>query len=111
MNIIQYDDTFSCDELWALAKTIHETYPDFECLYIPKSITVMENIGAEDLYALVDKIWVALEKIREERPEEYRKAYDNRLAIIRDKQWKEAMDQARNKTKIIRNKYLTFSQI
>lgn len=91
MNIIQYDDNFNAEELWALAKTIHETYPDFECLYIPKSVTIMENLNAEDLFAIIDKIWVALEKIKEERPEEYKEAYDNRVATIRDKQWKEVI--------------------
>jgi hypothetical protein len=99
MNIIQYDDSFNAEDLWALAKTIHETYPDFECLYVPKSVSLMEKLNAEDLFAIGDKIWVALEKIREERPEEYEKAYNNRLVVIRDKQWKEAMEQARNKTK------------
>ena len=99
MNVIQFDDNLSAEDLWALVKTIHETYPDFECLYIPKSVTLMENLNAEDLFNISDKIWVALEKIREERPEEYRQAYNNRMAAIRDKQWKEAMDQARNKTK------------
>jgi hypothetical protein len=99
MNIIQYDDSFNAEDLWALAKTIHETYPNFECLYIPKSVSIMENLNAEDLFAIIDKIWVALEKIREERPEEYGKAYDNRLATIRDKQWKEAIEQSNNKTK------------
>ncbi len=94
MNIIQYDDTFSCDELWALAKTIHETYPDFECLYIPKSITVMENADAEDLFAIADKIAIALDKIREERPEEYKKAYNNRMVIHRDEQWKKVIKKA-----------------
>lgn len=99
MNVIQYDENLNAEDLWALAKTIHETCPDFECLYIPKSVTLMENLNAEDLFYLSDKIWVALEKIREERPEEYRQAYNNRMAAIRDKQWKEAMDQAHNKTK------------
>ena len=100
MNIIQYDDTFNSNEVWALAKTIHEMYPDFECLYIPKSITVMENLDAEGLFAIVDKIWVALEKIKKERPEEYKRAHNNRLAVIRDQQWKEVVkkqNEARNK--------------
>ena len=37
--------------------------------------------------------------LKKERPEKYREAYHNRLAVIRDEQWKEAMDEARNKTK------------
>ena len=94
MNIIQYDDTFSANELWALAKTIHETYPDFECLYIPKSITIMENVDAEDLFAIADKIAIALDKIKIERPEEYEKAYDNRMVIHRDEQWKKVIKKA-----------------
>lgn len=103
MNIIQYDDSFSAEDLWALAKTIHETYPDFECLYIPKSVTLMEKLSAEDLFVIIDKIWVTLEKIKEERPEEYRKAYDNRVAVIRDKQWKEAIDRIKTKQKSNKN--------
>lgn len=91
MNVIQYDDNFNAEDLWALVKTIHETYPDFECLYIPKSVTLMENLNAEDLFAIIDRIWVALEKIKEERPEEYKKAHDNRMITIRDKQWKEVI--------------------
>jgi hypothetical protein len=59
----------------------------------------MENLSAEDLFVIIDRISVALEKIRKERPEEYREAYDNRLAVIRDEQWKEAMDKAYNKIK------------
>lgn len=94
MNIIQYDDTFSSDDLWALAKTIHETFPDFECLYIPKSITVMENVDAEDLFAIADKIAIALDNIKIERPEEYEKAYNNRMVIHRDKQWRKVIKKA-----------------
>ena len=40
-----------------------------------------------------DKIGVALEKIKKERPEEYEKAYNNRMVILRDKQWKEVIKQ------------------
>lgn len=94
MNIIQYDDTFSSDDLWSLAKTIHETFPDFECLYIPKSITVMENVGAEDLFAIADKIAIALDNIKIERPEEYEKAYNNRMVIHRDEQWRKVIKKA-----------------
>ena len=91
MNVIQYDDNCCVEDLWALAKTIDETYPNFEYLCVPKSVSLMENLNAEDLFAIGDKIWVALEKIREERPEEYKKAYNNRIATIRDEQWKEVI--------------------
>jgi hypothetical protein len=46
---------------------------------------------------------VALENIREERPEEYKEAYNNRMVTIRDKQWREAINKSRgdrNETRI-----------
>jgi hypothetical protein len=64
----------------------------YDVIAVPSSVDLMIEATAEALFSIGDQIWVALEKIREERPEEYRKAYANRLAVIRDEQWKEAMD-------------------
>lgn len=59
----------------------------------PTVTQLLINIPAEDLFYIGDKIGVALEKIKEERPEEYEKAYNNRMVILRDKQWKEIIKQ------------------
>ena len=84
------------NDLWGYLK---DKCPEDTLLFLPNSVRLLIDAPAEQLFNISDQIWVALEKIREERPEEYRKAYDSRLAIIRDKQWKEAMDQAYSKTK------------
>ena len=92
MNILTYDETIDIYQLIALRDHLMKELPEQEFLFVPKGIEWMSEGSAEYLFDLIDKIWIALEKIREERPEEYRKAYDNRMATIRDKQWKEAMD-------------------
>ena len=92
MNILYYDDKIPLEEIYDIWKSIRVKLPEEELLVLPNSFQLLINVPAEDLFSIGDKIWVALEKIREERPEEYRKAYDSRLAVIRDKQWKEAMD-------------------
>ena len=99
MNILYYDDTLPLDVIYDIWQSIKINLPEEELLALPNSTQLLINIPAEDLFNIGDKIWVALEKIREERPEEYQQAYNNRMATIRDKQWKEAMDQAYNKTK------------
>ncbi len=99
MNILYYDDKIPLEEIYDIWRAIKVKLPEEELLALPSSTQLLINVPAEELFNIGDKIWVALEKIREERPEEYRKAYDNRLAVIRDKQWKEAIDQAHNKTK------------
>ena len=99
MNILYYDENITYEHLDALWHHIKDKYPEEALLFLPNSVQLLINTSAEQLFDIGDKIWGALEKIREERPEEYQKAYDNRLAVIRDKQWKEAMEQARNKTK------------
>lgn len=99
MNILYYDENTSCEYLNDLWDHLKDKYPEGTLLFLPNSVRLLIDASAEQLLNISDQIWVALDKIREERPEEYRKAYDNRLAVIRDKQWKEAMDQAYNKTK------------
>lgn len=94
MNILYYDDKLPLDEIYDIWRGIKANFPEEELLALPNSTQLLINIPAEDLFAIADKIWVALEKIREERPEEYKEAYENRMVTIRDKQWKEAMDQA-----------------
>jgi hypothetical protein len=99
MNILYYDKNMSYEHLNDLWVHLKDKYPEDTLLFLPNSVQLLIDASAEQLLNISDQIWVALDKIREERPEEYRKAYDNRLAVIRDKQWKEAMDEARNKTK------------
>ena len=99
MNILYYDESTPADYLYDLWENLKPRFPEGELLFLPSSVKLLMDVSAEELFSAGDQIWVALEKIREERPEEYRKAHDNRLAVIRDKQWKEAMEWARNKTK------------
>lgn len=99
MNILYYDNKIPLDEIYDIWRSIKTKLPEEELLALPRSTQLLINIPAEDLFNISDKIWVALDEIKEERPEEYEKAYNNRMVILRDKQWKEAMDQAYNKTK------------
>ena len=92
MNILYYDENISYEYLNDLWSHLKDKYPEDTLLFLPNSVRLLTDVSAEQLFNISDQIWVALEKIREERPEEYQKAYDNRLAVIRDKQWKEAMD-------------------
>ena len=91
MNILYYDDKIPLDEIYDIWQSIKANLPEEELLALPSSTQLLINIPAEDLFNIGDKIWVALEKIREERPEEYKEAYDNRVATIRDNQWKEVI--------------------
>lgn len=99
MNIIQFDSTISLEILQETFLQIKREYPDIECIAVPKGISFMADIDAETLFQFADNIAVALEKIKEERPEEYQQAYNNRMVIFRDKQWKEAVDKANKNTR------------
>lgn len=91
MNVIQFDNTISLEVLQAFFSKIKEEHPDIECIVVPKGIDFMADIGAETLFSFMDNIAVALEKIKQERPEEYKAAYNNRMIMVRDQQWKEAI--------------------
>jgi cobalamin biosynthesis Mg chelatase CobN len=97
MTVIKYDENVNIHDLIEIGEAMHDR--GYDVITIPSSVDLMVEATAEALFSIGDQIWVALEKIREERPEEYRKAYDNRLAIIRDKQWKKALDKANKKHK------------
>ena len=101
MTIIKYDENVNIHDLIEIGKVMRDR--GYDVIAIPSSVDLMVEATAEALFGIGDQIWVALEKIKEERPEEYREAYDNRMAVIRDKQWKEAMDQAHSKTKNNKN--------
>ena len=93
MNILYYDDKIPLDAVYDIWQSIKVSMPEEELLALPNSTQLLINIPAEDLFYIGDKIGVALEKIKEERPEEYEEAYNNRMVILRDKQWKEVIKQ------------------
>lgn len=93
MNILYYDDKIPLEEICDIRRSIKTSMPEEELLALPRSTQLLINVPAEDLFNIGDKIWAALEKIREERPEEYEKAYNNRMVVLRDKQWKEIIKQ------------------
>ena len=91
MNILYYDDKIPLEEIYDIWKSIKVKLPEEELLALPNSTQLLINVPAEELFNIGDKISIALEKIKEERPEEYDKAYNNRMVTIRDKQWKEVI--------------------
>lgn len=93
MNILYYDENISYEHLNDLWSHIKEKYPEDALLFLPSSVQLLMNASAEQLFDIGDKIGVALEKIKEERPEEYEKAYNNRIVTIRDKQWREVVEK------------------
>ena len=93
MNILYYDENISYEHLNALWLHIKDKYPEDDLLFLPNSVQFLINVSAEQLFDIGDKIGVALEKIKEERPEEYEKAYNNRMITIRDKQWEEVINK------------------
>ena len=94
MNIIQFDSTISLEILQETFLQIKKEHPDIECIAVPKGISFMADIDAEALFQIADNIAVALEKIKEERPEEYQQAYNNRMVIRRDEQWRKVIKKA-----------------
>lgn len=97
MNILYYDKNMSYEHLNDLWNHLKDKYPEDTLLFLPNSVQLLTDASAEQLFDIGDKIWVALEKIREERPEEYKEAHNNRLAVIRDKQWKEVLKKQEEK--------------
>ena len=91
MNILTYDETIDIYQLIALRDHLMEEFPEQEFLFVPKGIEWMGEGSAEYLFDLIDKLSVAVLKIKEERPEEYAEAEKNRITAIRDKQWEEAL--------------------
>ena len=91
MNILYYDKNMSYEHLNDLWVHLKDKYPEDTLLFLPNSVQLLIDASAEQLFDIGDKIGVALEKIKEERPEEYEKAYNNRMVTIRDKQWKEVV--------------------
>ena len=101
MNIIQFDETIDIETLYEIYQIIREKYPDLEFIAVPKGIDFMMDVNAEQLLDILDKLSVALAKIKEERPEEYHRAYKERVWQYRDKQWKDAINKANKNNKPI----------
>ena len=91
MNILYYNENVSYEYLNDLWSNLKDKYPEGTLLFLPYSVRLLTNASAEQLFDVGDKIGAALEKIKEERPEEYEEAYNNRMTTIRDKQWKEVI--------------------
>ena len=97
MNILYYDENISYEHLNDLWNHIKDKCPEDALLFLPNGVQLLVNASAEQLFDIGDKIGVALEKIKEERPEEYEKAYNNRMVIIRDKQWREVINKQKER--------------
>lgn len=97
MNILYYDKSTPTYDLYQLWESMRPLFPEGDLLLLPNNVQLLADVSAEELFNVGDKIAVALEKIKEERPEEYKEAYNNRMIIIRDKQWKEAINKANKK--------------
>ena len=91
MNILYYDKSTTADCLYELWESLKSRFPEGDLLFLPNSVELLMEVSAEELFGVGDQISIALEKIKEERPEEYEKAYNNRMVTIRDKQWKEVV--------------------
>ena len=89
MTVIKYDENVNIHDLIEIGEAMRDR--GYDVIAVPSSVDLMVEATAEALFDISDLIWVALEKIKEERPEEYEKAYNNRMVTIRDKQWKEAI--------------------
>ena len=91
MNILYYDKTMNLCDLEPLWETMRSMFSEEDLLFLPNTVQLFIDVPAESLFDIGDKIGIALEKIKEERPEEYEKAYNNRMITIRDKQWRDVM--------------------
>ena len=89
MTVIKYDENVNIHDLIEIVEAMRDR--GYDIIAIPNSVDLMIEATAEALFSISDQVWVALEKIKEERSEEYEKAYNNRMATIRDKQWKEVI--------------------
>jgi hypothetical protein len=94
MNILYYDENISYEHLNDLWSHLKDKYPEDTLLFLPNSVRLLTDASAEQLFDIADKIAIALDKIKEERPEEYEKAYNNRMVIHRDEQWRKVIKKA-----------------
>jgi len=92
MIIVKYDKNTDLFQLTELCTELMKK--GNEVIAIPDSVELMMDASAECLMAIQEKLAVALDKIKEQRPEEYQTAYDNMYVHLRDKQWRKAIDKA-----------------
>ena len=99
MNILYYDKNISYEDLNDLWDYIKDKCQEDTLLFLPNSVQLLTSASAEELFDIGDKIVAALEKIKEERPEEYQQADKNRMIGFSDKKWKEILNN-RKETEI-----------
>lgn len=99
MNILYYDKTTSVPELHELWEQLKPFFPDGELLFVPSNVQLLTDVSADVLFDLQEKIIVALDRIRTERPSEYQRAHTDRIWNYRDKQWQKAIDKANKNQK------------
>ena len=99
MNILYYDESTPADYLYDLWENLKPRFPEGELLFLPNSVKLFIDASAEELFSVGDQIWAALEKIKEERPDEYEKAHNNRMIVLRDEQWKKTIKKAEENQK------------
>lgn len=73
MNILYYKaDKINYEQLHNMAKLINEELG--ETIFLPDSVHLLTNVNADTLIHTMEQLSSALEKIKEERPEEYKHA-------------------------------------
>lgn len=73
MNILYYDaDKIKYDQLYDISKFVNEELG--ETIFLPNSTHLLINANACELIHAMEQLCNALEKIKEERPEEYKQA-------------------------------------
>jgi hypothetical protein len=73
MNILYYDaDKIKYEQLCDIAKFVNNELG--ETIFLPNSTHLLINANACELIHVMEQLCDALEKIKEERPEEYQKA-------------------------------------
>lgn len=73
MNILYYEaDKIKYEQLSDIAKFINKELG--ETIFLPNSTYLLANVNAYELIHAMEQLCNALEKIKEERPEEYKQA-------------------------------------
>lgn len=79
MNILYYDEKIKLDDLLPLWEVMKPMFPEGELLFLPNSVQLLTNMSADALFDIQEKIVVALDRIRTERPSEYQRAHTDRI--------------------------------
>lgn len=88
MNILYYDaDKIIYDQLCDIAKFVNNELG--ETIFLPNSTHLLINANACELIHVMEQLCGALEKIKEERPEEYKQAKE----ISTVETWKRIMER------------------